>query len=95
MNKSKIKVKKRDKKIEFFDHNKIISVVKAAGLSGKQAKKLSLSVANYFNKGDRPNITSLQIRDRVLIEIQKMDKPAAKKFIWFEKYKDKNYGVKF
>ncbi len=88
-----IKVLKRDKSIEDYSSEKIMRVVKAAGLTQKEARQLTASITKWLKKQPRPKITSLQIRDRVLIEIQKINVAAAKKFIWFEKYKDKHYGV--
>ncbi|KKQ36452.1 MAG: hypothetical protein US53_C0051G0002 [Candidatus Woesebacteria bacterium GW2011_GWA1_37_7] len=90
-----IKVEKRDGKLEDFECEKIIRVVSAAGLDNREAKILCDQIELWLGKIKEPKITSLQVRDQVLVEIQKINKNAAKKFIWFEKYKDKNYGVKF
>lgn len=91
----KLKVAKRNNSTSDYDPQKIIRVVKEAGLSEKEAIKLASSVTKWCKKQVPSKVTSLQIRDRVIIEIQKRSKPAAKKFIWFEKYKDKHYGVDF
>jgi transcriptional regulator NrdR family protein len=90
-----IKVKKRNKSNEAYEPEKIIRVVKEAGLNQKEAKKLTSSITKWLKQKARPTVTSLQIRDRVIVEIQKRNIGAAKKFIWYEKYKDKNYGVNF
>ena len=90
-----IKVEKRDSQVEDYDPEKVIKVVVAAGLSEGQAKELVAKVDEWINKSGKSLFTSLQIRDRAIIEIQKMDEFAAKKFIWYEKYKDKNFGVKY
>ncbi len=90
-----IKVTKRDKSINDYNPDKITRVVKAAGLTQKEAMELTSSITKWLKKRSRPEVTSLQIRDRVIIEIQKRDVAAAKKFIWYEKYKDKHYGVDF
>lgn len=92
---TKIKVVKRDKVVEGYDPEKIKKIVIASGLSTDQAKKLVSVVNKWLKKSEKAQVTSLQIRDRVLIEIQKINEDAARKFIWFEKYKDKNFGVNF
>ena len=88
-----IKVSKRNKSTEDYSPEKIMRVVKAAGLTQKEAMQLTSSITKRLKKRSRPEVTSLQIRDRVLVEIQKRNVAAAKKFIWFEKYKDKHHGV--
>lgn len=90
-----VKVIKRDKSQEEFDPEKIVRVVKVCGLDQAGAEKLVKSVGDWLKTSNISEITSLQLRDRVLVEIQKADAAAAKKFIWYEKYKDKNYGVKY
>jgi len=86
-----IKVQKRDKTFEPFDPQKIIFVVKGCGLTEEDAIKLANMVTGWLEDSHVTEVTTLQIRDRILVEIQKMDKLAAKKYIWYEKYKDKNY----
>jgi len=90
-----IKVVKRNGKIEIFDPEKIIKVLKAAGLDQVGAEKLTAKIINWLNERGKPQVTSLQIRDRVIIEIQKVDRAAAERFISYEKYKDKNYEVNY
>ena len=91
----KIQIEKRDKVKEDYDPEKIVKVGIAAGLSKDQARQLADKVDQWIEKSGKELFTSLQIRDRVLVEIQKIDEFAAKKFIWYEKYKDKNFGVKY
>lgn len=88
-------VTKRDNSTSDYVPEKITRVVKEAGLSQKEAAKLTSSITKWLKELNRPKITSLQIRDKVIIEIQKTNEVAAKKFIWFEKYKDKHYGEDF
>ena len=90
-----IKVEKRDKKIEDYDPEKILKVLAVTGLTPDESKKLVAAVNNWLERFGRPKVTSLQIRDRVLVEIQKINRSAANKFIWYEKYKDKNEGVNY
>ena len=88
-----IKITKRNNKVADYNPEKIIRVVKEAGLTKKEATKLATSITKWLKEGTQKKVTSLQIRDRVIVEIQKRNKAAAKKFIWYEKYKDKHYGV--
>lgn len=89
----KVKVEKRNKSIEDYDSEKIKKIVVAAGLTEKEAKQLCGAVNKWLEESGKSQVTSLQIRDKVLVEIQEMNKTAANKFIWYEKYKDKHYGV--
>jgi transcriptional regulator NrdR family protein len=90
-----IKITKRDNSTAVYDPEKITRVVKEAGLTKKEAMKLTSSITKWLKKQARAQVTSLQIRDRVIIEIQKRNVAAAKKFIWYEKYKDKHYGEEY
>ncbi|OGM27636.1 hypothetical protein A2962_04865 [Candidatus Woesebacteria bacterium RIFCSPLOWO2_01_FULL_39_61] len=90
-----LKVIKRNLNKENYNPEKIIKVVAAAGLSQESAKALSDRVSGWLEKRGKPEVTSLQIRDKVIVEIQKIDRGAARKFIWYEKYRDKNYGVNY
>ena len=82
---------KRDNKQEVYVPEKIIKVVKAAGLSQEEAEKLTSNITNWLKERRVPHVTSLEIKDRVIVEIQKINKAAADKFIWYEKTKDKEF----
>ncbi len=84
------KVQKRNGSIEDYDSNKILRVVIAAGLTQNEAEKLVKLVNDWLKGKSEPQITSVQIRDRIIVEIQKINKNAANKFIWYEKSRDKN-----
>ncbi len=88
------KVVKRDGTIEVYDKDKIKKVVMAAGLEEDKADKLVALVNDWAKKIKTKTVKSLQIRDRILVEIQKLDEYAAKQFIWYEKYKDRTFGIK-
>ncbi|OGM20118.1 hypothetical protein A2714_00970 [Candidatus Woesebacteria bacterium RIFCSPHIGHO2_01_FULL_38_9] len=90
-----IKVVKRNGKVEDYNQEKIVRVLKVSGLTEDEAKKLASSVTTWLNESKKDKVTSLQIRDKVVVEIQKVNKVAADKYISYERYKDKNYGVKF
>jgi transcriptional regulator NrdR family protein len=91
----KVKVEKRDGSLEEFDPEKIKSVVVAAGLDEEKSKKLVANVSEWVKKYEGKTITSLQIRDQILVEMQKIDQIVAQGFTEYEKYKDKNFGVKY
>jgi len=80
-------VLKRDGSIEEFQPEKIARVVKAAGLSEEQAKTLAQNVTDWANSQEQEKITILQIRDRVLEELKKVNAYAAGLFKWYEKTK--------
>lgn len=84
-------VEKRDKSLEDFNPGKIRKVVKAAGLSDEDADKLTNEVESWLANSGKDKVTSLQIRDKVVVEIQELDSEAAKKFISYELNRDKKY----
>ncbi len=90
-----IKVVKRNGTEEDYNPEKVIRVLKVSGLTEEEAKKLASSVTAWLKEDKKDKVTSLQIRDKVVVEVQKVNKVAADKYISYEKYKDKNYGVKF
>lgn len=82
-------VKKRDGSMEEFQREKIERVVVAAGLSEEQAKALSQNVVGWVDGQKDREITTLNIRDRVLEELKRVNKSAADVFEWYEKTKEK------
>jgi transcriptional regulator NrdR family protein len=85
----KIQVIKRDGLKEDYSQEKIARVVAAAGLSPEQAQELSAKVTDWIFNSHLSEITSLQIRDRVIKELRKINPNIAHLFIWYEKTKDK------
>jgi len=83
-----IKVLKRDNTTEDFNPDKIKKVVRAAGLGEEQASKLVKNVSNWAIDLKKESITSLEIRDKVLEELERLDKPVADLFRWYQKTKD-------
>jgi 2-phosphoglycerate kinase len=70
---------------------KIIRVAVAAGLTQKNAEALGENINEWAKKKGKPQVASVQIRDRMIVEIQRINKRAADKFIWYEKLKDKHH----
>jgi transcriptional regulator NrdR family protein len=85
-------VVKRDKSLEEFDPDKIRKVVEAAGLNDEEAGTLVNEVVNWLESLGKDKVTSLQIRDKVVVEIQKINKNVAEKFISYEMNRDKKYN---
>ena len=89
----KVKVKKRNGSIEDFDESKILRVVMAAGLNDEEAQELLKEVKDSIEEKGKSEVTSVQVRDMVIVEIQRINMDVAKKFIWYEKQRDKNFGL--
>ena len=85
---NKIKIKKRDGSLEDFDQTKIARVVIAAGLTHEQGQRLAAEITNWAQTNSNSSITSLQIRDKVIEELQKLNPNAADLYTWYEKTKD-------
>lgn len=85
-----LKVVKRDGSLEDFDQNKIARVVTAAGLDPEAAYKLAEAVAVWAKSLGQNQITTATLRDKVVEELQKVNKYAANLFVWYEKTKDKD-----
>lgn len=79
-------VTKRDKTTEEFDKSKIFRVVKAAGLSTEQAEQLVESIEKQI--ANKPEVTSLEIRDKVSIQLHSIDEYAANMFDWYQTQKE-------
>ncbi|MCL4354193.1 ATP cone domain-containing protein [Patescibacteria group bacterium] len=85
---NKIKVKKRDGSLEDFNQMKIAIVVTAAGLTHEEGQQLAVKITDWARIYSNPAITSLQIRDKVIEELQKLNPNAADLYTWYEKTKD-------
>ena len=85
----KIKVIKKDGSLEDFEKAKIERVTTAAGLSQEQAKKLADDIEKWAETYGKNQITTLQIRDQVLRELNNLNQFAANAFVWYEKTKDR------
>ena len=85
-----IQVQKRDGSLEEFIPEKIIRVLLAAGLEEDSALIVASNVADWATSQPSPTLTSLQIRDQVLIELDKVDPYIAGLFRWYQKSKDQS-----
>lgn len=89
----KVRVIKRDGKIEDFDPGKIERVAKAAGLKPEDAKKVAQNVNQWVtNNIFDHTISSLKIRDKVVEELKQVSSYAAGLYTWYEKTKEKKFS---
>ena len=86
------RIVKRDKSIEDFNAAKLLLVTTSSGLSEEEAKKLCVTIQKWAEGTKKPLITTLQIRDRIITELQKTNHDAADHFIEYEKTRDKSVG---
>lgn len=83
-----LQVIKRDGTSEPFSDKKIMRVVIAAGLTKRQAH-IVVARLNAWAREQKGEVTSLQIRDQVLTEMQAQDAYSANMYAWYQKTKDK------
>ncbi len=81
-------VVKRDGAIEKFSIINISKVVQATGLTPEEARLVSEKIAIWAENQKVNSLTSLQIRDQVLKEIQEINANAADLFKWYEQSKE-------
>jgi transcriptional regulator NrdR family protein len=86
-----LQIIKRDGRVEDFDTEKIKKVVKAAGLSDVEADELSERISKWAHTLNREEVSSLEVRDKVIEELQELDEFAANLFAWYQKTKDGNH----
>ncbi|OGD83283.1 hypothetical protein A2165_03795 [Candidatus Curtissbacteria bacterium RBG_13_40_7] len=83
-----LQIIKKDGSKENFDINKIVRVVTAAGLHPDQSQNLAQIVFEWFQKQGKSQISALEIRNKVIEELSKVDKFAVDAYTWYEKTKD-------
>ena len=86
------RVIKRDKELEDFNEAKIVRVLESVGLSQKEAQHICVVIFQWAEDTKKPLITTLQIRDRIITELQKTNRDAANHYIEYEKTRDKTIG---
>lgn len=85
----KIEVIKRDGGLEEFQPQKIARVTTAAGLTTEEARVLEDKLKQWVYDSKKNPISTKEIRDKVVEELQKVNKYAADLFVWYEKTKEK------
>jgi len=86
-----INVVKRDGAKEPYLEDKVTRVAQAAGLRPIDADQLAKKITEWVDGTGLSEVTSLQIRDKVFEELEKMDKYASGLYAWYQNIKDKKY----
>lgn len=79
---------KRDGQKERYSPEKISRVAKAAGLSNEKTHQLVKDINEWITSNDKKELTSIELRDHVVMELTKLDTYAANMFIWYQKTKE-------
>ena len=87
-NYQEITVIKRDGSKQAYDPDKIIQVSEAAGLEVSQAVQLAQTINQWITNSGRNQVTSLEIRDKVLEIMDILNPQVASLFRWYQKTKD-------
>ncbi len=82
-------VVKRDGSREPYDPEKIDRVVVAAGVTPDQATELVARMSAWLKNKNVNEISSLELRDKVIEELRNTDSYAANMFEWYQKTKEK------
>jgi len=85
-----IKVIKRDGTLEDYSEDKIKTVVNTAGLDSHRSEALAITVTEWIKSTGKKEVTSREIRDKVLEELKVYDESVANLFDWYEKTKENN-----
>jgi len=83
-----MKIIKRNGNAENFDKQKIIKVCMAAGLSEKDCTLLADNIGRWLEEHPESQVSSLVIRDKVLLELKTLDPSVASVYEWYEKTKE-------
>lgn len=89
-----VNIIKRNGAKEPFEAEKIAKVVQAAGLRPVDAAELAERIEKWVNARGKTELTSIEIRDRVFLELEKVDKYASGLYAWYQNLKDKKYSEK-
>lgn len=87
-----ISVVKRDGRIESFSIDKVKRVLLASGLSPDATEEALLEIISWADSQETDTITSSQIRDKVISELNERDQYAANMFTWYQKSKEGSSG---
>jgi len=79
---------KKDTTEEPFDQDKIARVVTAAGLKPSEGFDVATKVAIWTQSLNKPKVTTFEIREKVIEELQEINPIVADLFSQYEKSKD-------
>jgi transcriptional regulator NrdR family protein len=85
---SDIHIIKRDGAQEVFEINKIYRVLKAAGLPEDQTKKVIENVEAWISERNLNEFKSIELKDKILKELQMINPQIAGLYQWYESTKD-------
>jgi transcriptional regulator NrdR family protein len=81
-------VKKRDGSVEKFSVINLSKVLIAAGVSADQTKQIVEQIKVWAEQLGVEEISSLEIRDKVLEVLPKVNQNAANLYTWYEQTKE-------
>ncbi len=84
---------KRDGSKESFDSQKISQVLIAAGLEQDKADVVTTKVTQKMTEQNKPEFTSLEVRDLIIKELDQIDSYIAGLYRWYQKTKDSSISV--
>jgi transcriptional regulator NrdR family protein len=84
-----LEVVKRDRSKEDYSENKVIRITQAAGLEQNQAQDIASKITKWFQENSQTTVTSIQIRDKLLDELKRVNRYAADLYLWYENTKEK------
>lgn len=83
---------KRDGTKDNYNPEKIKSVLTAAGLETDDIKKLISNIDNWITNQNK-EMTTLEIRDQVITQLETLNPYVAGLFKWYQKTKDPSITV--
>ena len=82
-----ILVIKRDGQKEPFAEENITKVTMSTGLSREKSQEIAQGVKNWLNENNKKEVSSLEIRDKVLNLLHGTDENAENLFRWYQSTK--------
>lgn len=79
---------KRDGSIEKFSLINLSKVALAAGLTPEQSKHIVEVITQWAQSLHKEQITSLEVRDKLVEELPKVNEHAAELYKWYEQSKE-------
>lgn len=80
----KLVVIKKDGTVEDFDEAKIARIAKATGLDETESLDLAQKITTWAKSLAKSKITSVDIRNKIVKELHKIDEYAANLYLWYE-----------
>jgi 2-phosphoglycerate kinase len=84
-----IKVRKRDNTFEPYHESNIVKVLVAAGMKENDANLVSQKISTWLKSNNTKDVSSLEIRDKVIEELELINTDVADLYKWYESTKNK------